>query len=236
MLEYKRVGILIRKEALELCKNRAFIMYYIYLLVGGGFVMPFFTAYDDARFGVASMLLLVVTVISMIIPSTLISDSFAGEKERKTLETLISTPVSIGQLFLGKICFVVGVTGIILGLIFLLQLLTINGVNLVRQSALIFPYTPMAMFMYWISNMGIACFIATFGGLISLNTRNVKSCNLIVVLVSSPVLAPLVVGLSMQQMSFSHIRLYTYALFIVSLLLFVVVANRYNKIKIMSKL
>lgn len=236
MLGYKRVAILIRKEWLELCKNKAFIMYYVYLLIGGGFVMPFFTAYNDARFGVASMLLLVVTVISMIIPSTLISDSFAGEKERKTLETLISTPVSMSQLFLGKICFVVGVTAMMLGLIFALELLTINGVNLVREGTLIFPHTPIGAFMYWISNLGIACFIATFGGLISLNTRNVKSCNLIVVLVSSPVLAPFVVGLSMQQMSFTYIRLYTYALFIVSVLLFVIVANRYSKIKIMSKL
>ncbi len=140
------------------------------------------------------------------------------------------------QLFLGKICFVVGVTAVILGLIFGLQLITINAVNLVREGSFIYPYTGFSTFMFWVSNLGIASFIATFGGLISINTQNVKSCNLIVVLVSSPALAPLVIGLSTQSMSFSTIRMYSYGLYGVSLLLFAYVVLRYTKKKVMAKL
>src|SRR4030042_6106143 len=35
--------------------------------------------------------------------SVIASDSFAGEKERKTIEALLATPISDGELFLGKV-------------------------------------------------------------------------------------------------------------------------------------
>ncbi len=41
-------------------------------------------------------------VIPLMASSVIASDSFAGEKERKTIEALLATPLSDGELFLGK--------------------------------------------------------------------------------------------------------------------------------------
>jgi ABC-2 type transport system permease protein len=42
-------------------------------------------------------------VVPLMISSILAADSFAGEKERKTLESLLYTPVTDGELFLAKV-------------------------------------------------------------------------------------------------------------------------------------
>jgi len=42
-------------------------------------------------------------IIPLMASSVIASDSFAGEKERRTIEALLATPISDGELFLGKI-------------------------------------------------------------------------------------------------------------------------------------
>ncbi|MDX1613414.1 MAG: ABC transporter permease subunit [Candidatus Promineifilaceae bacterium] len=42
-------------------------------------------------------------VLPMMVASVIAADSFAGEKERKTLEALLYTPTSDGDLFVGKL-------------------------------------------------------------------------------------------------------------------------------------
>jgi ABC-2 type transport system permease protein len=41
-------------------------------------------------------------IIPLMASSVISSDSFAGEKERKTIEALLATPITDGELFLGK--------------------------------------------------------------------------------------------------------------------------------------
>ena len=43
-------------------------------------------------------------VIPIMASSIIASDSFAGEKERKTMEALLATPLSDGEMLLGKMC------------------------------------------------------------------------------------------------------------------------------------
>ncbi len=42
-------------------------------------------------------------IIPVMVSSVIASDSFAGEKERKTIEALLATPLSDSELFLGKV-------------------------------------------------------------------------------------------------------------------------------------
>ena len=42
-------------------------------------------------------------IIPLMVASVIAADSFAGEKERKTLEALLYTPTTDGELFLGKL-------------------------------------------------------------------------------------------------------------------------------------
>jgi len=45
----------------------------------------------------------VLWIVTVALTATVASDSFVGEKERGTLEPLLATPISNGQLFLGKL-------------------------------------------------------------------------------------------------------------------------------------
>lgn len=42
-------------------------------------------------------------IVPLMVASVIAADSFAGEKERKTLEALVYTPTTDGELFLGKV-------------------------------------------------------------------------------------------------------------------------------------
>lgn len=63
--------------------------------------------YDEVQQLVILMLVYFLAPFYLIVPlmvaSVIAADSFAGEKERKTLEALIYTPTSDGELFLAKV-------------------------------------------------------------------------------------------------------------------------------------
>jgi len=63
--------------------------------------------YDAAQRFAVFLLVYGAAVLYMLLPllvvTTIASDSFAGEKERKTLEALLYTPTTDGELLLGKL-------------------------------------------------------------------------------------------------------------------------------------
>jgi ABC-2 type transport system permease protein len=62
------------------------------------------TAEQSALYVIALFLLApFFLIIPLMTSSVIASDSFAGEKERKTIEALLATPVTDGELFLGKV-------------------------------------------------------------------------------------------------------------------------------------
>jgi len=66
-----------------------------------------FAGYNDAQILVVAILEYLFAPMFLIVPlmvaSTIAADSFAGEKERKTLEGLLHTPTTDTELFLGKL-------------------------------------------------------------------------------------------------------------------------------------
>ena len=66
-----------------------------------------FAGYNDAQILVVAILEYLFAPMFLIVPlmvaSTIAADSFAGEKERKTLEGLLPTPTTDTELFLGKL-------------------------------------------------------------------------------------------------------------------------------------
>ncbi|MBS3784786.1 MAG: ABC transporter permease subunit [Anaerolineae bacterium] len=66
-----------------------------------------FAGYNDAQILVVAILEYLFAPMFLIVPlmvaSTIAADSFAGEKERKTLEGLLHTPTTDAELFLGKL-------------------------------------------------------------------------------------------------------------------------------------
>jgi ABC-2 type transport system permease protein len=55
-------------------------------------------------------LILLYAMFPSVIAATFSADAFAGERERRTLPTLLATPISDGAIFLGKISTAVGIS------------------------------------------------------------------------------------------------------------------------------
>lgn len=69
---------------------------------------------------------LLTAIINSLVTS---SNSFAGEKERNTLETLLFAPISVTNLFLGKVIASLIPTLLITFVAFLLNALIVNSIS-----------------------------------------------------------------------------------------------------------
>ncbi len=69
-------------------------------------------------------------IIPLMASSVVASDSFAGEKERKTIEALLATPISDSELFLGKMLVSFIPSMIVTILSFLIYLSVVNVASL----------------------------------------------------------------------------------------------------------
>ncbi len=68
------------------------------------FILPAVQAEDpDAALYLINMFASFFLVMAVTIPAVVAADSFAGEKERKTIEALLAAPISDNELFLGKV-------------------------------------------------------------------------------------------------------------------------------------
>lgn len=226
----------VKKEIKELKNNRAFIMYYLYIIILTGVVLPLFTEFNTGIWGVSMYLLIIVCFIGIIIPSTLISDSFAGEKERKTLETLISTPITITALYLGKVFFAIIVTECIIVIVYISNLIVYNVISLIQGGGFFMPFNGRSHFVYVILSFAVGCFISFFGSILSIHTKNVKSCNLLIMLVGSPTLVPIFFLLNQETVMMEAFKYYAIILIGVAILAACYVKIFISKVTLMVQL
>lgn len=92
--------LIVKKQFKEFFKNKANGIFIIILLIICGIFIPVF--YIKGFYSI--VLTLVCAFVSQIAPAL-----FAGEKENRTLETLITLPIKIKNIYLGKVifCFIV---------------------------------------------------------------------------------------------------------------------------------
>jgi ABC-2 type transport system permease protein len=90
-------------------------------------------------------------VIPLMVSAVLAADAFAGEKERRTLETLLHLPIRDRDLFVAK---VLGAYGPALALSWggaLLYLVVANSVAWPVTGRLVVPFSQWALMMLWVS-------------------------------------------------------------------------------------
>ena len=92
------IRAIMEKEIKELLKSKEFISYYIMLIAVIGIIIPI-SAKESILNRSWYIMGFVFQIIASIIPSGLTADSFAGEKERKTIETLLLSPVPLAYIF-----------------------------------------------------------------------------------------------------------------------------------------
>jgi ABC-type Na+ efflux pump permease subunit len=109
-------------------------------------------------------------VVPLMASSVIASDSFAGEKERKTMETLFATPLSDGELFLGKVLVAFIPSMVVTVVSFLVYSTIVNMVSYVTLSRILLPNTVWIMLIF-----GVAPEIALAGiGLTVMISTRVK--------------------------------------------------------------
>jgi ABC-2 type transport system permease protein len=109
--------------------------------------------------------------IPPILVSTWVADSFAGERERHTLETLLASRLSDRAILFGKIGAVVGYAWGILLLAILLGLVTVNVAN---WNGSVMLYLPVVAIGGVLGSLLMAILAASAGVLVSLRASTVK--------------------------------------------------------------
>ncbi|WP_158587419.1 ABC transporter permease subunit [Neobacillus notoginsengisoli] len=89
---------------------------------------------------------LIVVIINSLVTA---SNSFVGEKERKTLETLLFAPISITDLFIGKVlASLIPALGITIA-VYLLDLIVINIIAYPYFGELLFVKSVWLLLIFW---------------------------------------------------------------------------------------
>jgi len=110
-------------------------------------------------------------VIPIMLAVTIVADTFAGERERHTLETLLASRLSDRAILLGKISAAVLFEWVITQLVFLVALIPTNILH--GRSGLIL-YTPAVAFSGMLLSLLIACLVSMVGIMVSLRSSTVK--------------------------------------------------------------
>jgi ABC-2 type transport system permease protein len=102
--------------------------------------------YLFCSFMIAPFFLLVSIINSMVTAS----NSFAGEKERKTLESLLFAPISVKDLFLGKVLASFIPTMIMTYSVFVLDVILVNLLTYSIFQELLFLSPTWLVLMFWV--------------------------------------------------------------------------------------
>jgi ABC-2 type transport system permease protein len=110
-------------------------------------------------------------IIPMMLAVTIVADTFAGERERHTLETLLASRLSDRAILLGKLSAAVIFEWVITQLVFLVALIPTNILH--GRDGLIF-YTPAVALSGMLLSLLIAALVSMIGIMVSLRSSTVK--------------------------------------------------------------
>ncbi|HIE30285.1 TPA: hypothetical protein EYP66_23740 [Candidatus Poribacteria bacterium] len=97
----KNVTVICRKELLEISRDKKFIIPCLLMPVGMP-VMFYFMTLGTMIGYMFSLGLMLLGLLAAMFSLGIAVESFVGEKERKTIEPLLATPLSELELFVGK--------------------------------------------------------------------------------------------------------------------------------------
>jgi len=112
----------------------------------------------------APMFLVVPLMVSVIVAS----DSFVGERERKTLEALLYTPISDLELFVAKVLTALLPAVAIATAAFILYGVVVNAAGYSMMGGLFFPAAPWWPMVFW---LGPAVSLAGVGATVLISSK-----------------------------------------------------------------
>jgi ABC-2 type transport system permease protein len=115
--------------------------------------------------------LLAAVFVPMMLVGMAIPESFAGERERHTLGTLLASRLPQRAILLGKVAVAVGYAW---GMALLLLLVSLVMVNVVHWDGQVLLYTPIVLLANVTVSLLVAAFVAGLGVLISMRASTVQ--------------------------------------------------------------
>jgi ABC-2 type transport system permease protein len=115
--------------------------------------------------------LLASVFIPMMLVGMMIPESFAGERERHTLETLLASCLTDRAILFGKVAVAVGYAW---GITLMLLLVSLVMVNVTQWDGQLLFYTPIMALANITLSLLMASFVAGLGVLISLRAATVQ--------------------------------------------------------------
>jgi ABC-2 type transport system permease protein len=111
--------------------------------------------YDESQvwivFSTVYMFAPLFLILPMMVSSVFAADSFAGERERKTLEALLYTPLTNQELLLAKMLSA-WLTALAVSLIgFVLYTVVVNGIGWPVMGGIFFPNLMWFVLVFWVS-------------------------------------------------------------------------------------
>jgi ABC-type Na+ efflux pump permease subunit len=171
--EIYQIKFIIRKEIKNFWVRIAMKKWYL-MMIGMNLLfvyMPYIQGIEITK-NRAMFSLLMMTFTVFLVPNTLSLDLIGGEKYHKTLETIISTPISVKSLLLGKSIFIL-----------LLAAISLAGITVLDNIALTASYHTnfldagfdmYQLVLLYITILSAVVFITLFGSMMSLAFRNLK--------------------------------------------------------------
>lgn len=128
-------------------------------------------------------------IIPLMASSVIASDSFAGEKERKTIEALLATPMSDGELFLGKMLVSFVPSMIVTGISFLVYSTVFDLLSFgIFNGALLLPNLDWVLLIFGLAPV-VALASIGLTVMISVKVKGFREAQQISVILLIPILA-----------------------------------------------
>jgi ABC-2 type transport system permease protein len=131
----------------------------------------------------APFFLIIPLMVSMVVGA----DSFAGEKERKTLEALLYTPATDTELFIGKVLAALIPAVLVSWASFLVYVIVVNAAGWSVMGRLFFPTTMWVVLMLWVVPAAAAFGLSVIV-LISVRAKSFQEANQLGGVVVIPIL------------------------------------------------
>ena len=185
--------IVAEKELMELFATRStkILIMQIGIL---GVIFGGFIPYSQGRYWIAETYLLGFhfVFVPFVVTFPFVTDCFAGERERKTLETLLATRLDEKALFLGKSLSVFAFSYVQVLMVVLIGMATINAYWWIEAGGKgLFLYSPPAFFALFGLSAAMVALATEIGVFVSLRAESVRAAQRITGVISLAILLPL---------------------------------------------
>ena len=135
-------------------------------------LVAIYIPWNEGRDWVSSPVALSALIVPVLLVGTTVPDSFAGERERHTLSTLLASRLPDRAVLFGKLAVAVGYGWLVTLIAILLGLVTVNAAH---GEGHVLLYSPTVAVADVVLSFLVATFVAGIGILISLRSSTVQA-------------------------------------------------------------